>query len=74
MKVSSTVYQNPISIVFDSLDKCRRPYYGGCPLTRECESLEVGVICGECLPGYMEDPDNPGPTNECIGMSAGVHV
>ena len=32
-------------------DKCLFPYYGGCPMVRECITSESGRRCGSCLPG-----------------------
>ena len=41
-------------------DKCLVPYYGGCPLSRECLSSEFDVNCGACLNGFITDPTDPG--------------
>ena len=35
-------------------DKCLLPFYGGCDLTRACLNSRSGVICGDCLPGFIE--------------------
>ena len=48
-------------------DKCRLPYYGGCPHTRVCETLTFsyyGVRCLGCVTGFVEDPANP--DGECL--------
>ena len=45
-------------------DKCCLPYYGGCSYTRQCNSTENGTICGSCLFGYEEDPEDP--SGDCI--------
>ena len=47
-----------------STDKCRLPYYGGCPYTRECITSEFDVNCGACLSGFIPDPNN---NTNCIG-------
>ena len=47
-------------------DKCRVPYYGGCSFTRECITSEADVNCGDCLPGFMEDPTNTTAGADCI--------
>lgn len=41
-------------------DKCKFPYYGGCPFTRECLTSALDVGCPRCLPGFVDDPANPG--------------
>ena len=46
------------------VDKCLHPYYGGCSKTRLCTSTENGTICGSCLFGYEEDPEDP--SGDCI--------
>ena len=51
-------------IVLSATDKCRLPYYGGCPFTRECLSSALDVGCPSCLFGFVEDPANPG--GECL--------
>ena len=51
-------------IILSATDKCRLPYYGGCPFTRECLSSALDVGCPSCLFGFVEDPVNPG--GECL--------
>ena len=41
-------------------DKCRLPFYGGCPFTRVCLSSALDVGCPSCISGFVEDPANPG--------------
>lgn len=48
-------------------DKCLLPYYGGCPLTRECVTSEFDINCGACLPGYAIDRFDP--FGECLRKS-----
>ena len=47
-------------------DKCRLPYYGGCPYTRECITSEFDVNCGACLSGFIQDPNNNTAFAPCI--------
>ena len=49
-----------------SVDRCLMPYYGNCSHTRECIPNDLGTVCGDCLPGYRDDPDNPDPAGECL--------
>ena len=53
-------------------DKCRGSYYGGCPITRMCNSLSDGVTCGECFPGYVTNPNSP--TGDCLRKSSNLHT
>jgi hypothetical protein len=41
-------------------NKCRLPYYGGCPFTRQCLTSALDVGCTDCLTGFVPDPANPG--------------
>ena len=52
------------NVMFLSTDKCRGNYYGGCPITRMCNSSASGVTCGECFPGYVTNPNSP--TGDCL--------
>lgn len=60
------------SHILSHTDKCRLPYYGGCPKTRECITSEFDVNCGFCLLGYMEDPDMP--ERDCLGLCSLHHI
>lgn len=46
--------------VIVATDKCRFPYYGGCPFTRECLTSALDVGCPRCLSGFVDDPTDPG--------------
>lgn len=46
--------------MFSATDKCRLPFYGGCPFTIECLSSVLTVDCPTCISGFVEDPADPG--------------
>ena len=46
-------------------DKCLLPYYGGCSYSRECQTATFQASCGDCLPGFVSDPNNLG--GDCLG-------
>ena len=60
VKVSAKLKKNDFENDTVPIDKCRLPYYGGCPLTRRCVTSDLDVDCTDCLTGFVEDPANPG--------------